>query len=73
MRATGFVTSPKNKIMKSSTQDKAEGTAKSIAGKIKESAGKMVGNPRLEAKGRAEKVEGKIQKKVGEIKKVLGS
>ena len=59
--------------MKSSTQDKAEGTAKNIAGKIKESAGKLVGNPRLEADGRAEKVEGKIQTKVGEIKKVLGS
>lgn len=58
--------------MKSSTQDKAEGTAKNIAGTVKAAAGKLVGNPRLEADGRAEKVEGKIQTKVGEIKKVLG-
>jgi uncharacterized protein YjbJ (UPF0337 family) len=59
--------------MKSSTQDKAEGTAKHISGSVKEAAGKMVGNPRLQADGKAEKVEGRIQKKVGEIKKVLGS
>jgi uncharacterized protein YjbJ (UPF0337 family) len=59
--------------MKSSTQDKAEGTAKNIAGSVKEAAGKVIGNPRLEADGRAKKVEGQIQTKVGEIKKVLGA
>ena len=59
--------------MKSSTQDKAEGTAKHIAGSVKETAGKAVGNPRLEADGKAEKTDGQIQVKVGEIKKVLGS
>ncbi len=59
--------------MKSSTQDKAEGTAKNIAGSVKEAAGKMTGNPRLRSDGKAEKVEGKVQEKVGEIKKVLGA
>lgn len=59
--------------MKSSNQDKAEGLAKKIAGSVKETAGKAVGNPRLEAAGKDEKVEGQIQEKVGEIKKVLGS
>ena len=59
--------------MKSSTQDQAEGTARNVAGSIKEAAGKAVGNPRLEAAGKAEKIDGQIQKKVGEIKKVLGS
>jgi uncharacterized protein YjbJ (UPF0337 family) len=58
--------------MKSSNQDKAEGTAKNIAGSVKEAAGKLIGNPRLEADGKAEKIEGQIQEKVGEIKKVLG-
>jgi len=57
--------------MKSSTQDKVEGTAKSISGNVKEKTGKLVGNPRLEAEGRMEKAEGKVQKKIGEIKKVL--
>ena len=59
--------------MKTSTQDKAEGIAKNIAGRVKEVTGKAVGNPRLQADGRAEKVEGQIQKKVGEIEKVLGN
>ena len=59
--------------MKSSTHDEAEGTAKKIAGSVKETTGKLIGNPKLEAAGKAEKVEGQIQVKVGEIKKVLGS
>lgn len=59
--------------MKSSIQDKTEGTAKNIAGRVKEATGKLIGNPRLEAEGKAVRVEGQIQKKIGEIKKVLGS
>ena len=59
--------------MKSSDQDKAEGTVKKITGTIKEAAGRAVGNPRLEAEGKADKIEGQVQTKVGEIKKVLGS
>ena len=59
--------------MKTSTKDKVEGTAKNIAGRVKEVTGKAVGNPRLQAAGNAEKVEGQIQKKVGDIKKVLGN
>jgi uncharacterized protein YjbJ (UPF0337 family) len=59
--------------MKSSTQDKAEGTAKNIAGRVKETIGQAVGNPRLEAAGKAEKIQGQVQTKIGEIKKVLGN
>lgn len=58
--------------MKNSTQDKAAGIFKTVAGSVKEAAGKAVGNDRLQARGKAEKVEGKIQKKIGEIEKVLG-
>jgi uncharacterized protein YjbJ (UPF0337 family) len=58
--------------VKSGTQDKIEGSAKALAGKIKEEAGKTVGNPRLEAKGDCDQIEGNAQKKVGEIKKVFG-
>jgi uncharacterized protein YjbJ (UPF0337 family) len=36
-------------------------------------AGKITDNPKLEAKGKAEKIAGKVQEKVGQIKKVLGS
>jgi len=34
-------------------------------------AGKLSDNPKLEAKGKAEKIAGKVQKKVGQVKKVL--
>ncbi len=57
--------------MKSSTQDKAEGTGKTVSGHVKEKTGRLVGNRRLEAKGLAEQAEGKVQKKVGDIKKVV--
>ncbi len=39
----------------------------------KEMAGKITDNPKLEAKGKAEKIAGKTQKKIGEVKKVLGN
>ena len=73
--ATTFVNSTNTNqeiFMKPSTQDKVEGTAKEIAGNIKEASGRMVRNPRLESDGKTEKIEGKVQKKVGEIEKVLG-
>lgn len=57
--------------MKSSTQDKVEGTAKDVGGKIKEVAGRAVGNPRLQDEGTADRVEGKVQKKAGDVKKVF--
>ncbi len=59
--------------MKSSTHDKAQGTAKNITGAIKQATGKAVGNPRLEAAGKTQRNEGRIQKKIGEIEQVLGN
>lgn len=58
--------------MKSSNQDKAEGTGKDIKGSIKEGAGKATGNESLEAEGKADQAEGKVQKKTGDVKKVFG-
>lgn len=58
--------------MKSSKQDKAEGTGKNIAGKAKEKTGEALGNEELEAKGKAQQAEGKVQEKAGEVKKVFG-
>ena len=55
-----------------STQDRVEGHGKELKGKIKEGAGKAVGNPDLRDEGRADQVEGKVQRKTGEIKKVFG-
>jgi uncharacterized protein YjbJ (UPF0337 family) len=58
--------------MKSSTKDKVEGKFHDAKGKVKEMAGKITDNPKLEAKGKAEKIAGKGQEKVGQVKKVLG-
>jgi uncharacterized protein YjbJ (UPF0337 family) len=58
--------------MKSSTRDKAEGAFHEAKGKVKEMAGKITDNPKLEAKGKAEKISGKVQEKVGQVKKVVG-
>lgn len=58
--------------MKSSAQDKTEGTAKNISGSIKKAAGKATDNPKLKAKGNAEKAAGKTQSKAGDVKKVFG-
>jgi uncharacterized protein YjbJ (UPF0337 family) len=58
--------------MKSNMRDKAEGTFHEAKGKVKEVSGEITDNPKLEAKGTAEKIAGKVQKKVGQVKKVLG-
>ena len=58
--------------MKSSTQDKTEGKWHKVKGKIKQVAGKAVGNRDLEAEGKAENVDGKVQEKIAKIKAVVG-
>jgi uncharacterized protein YjbJ (UPF0337 family) len=58
--------------MNSSTTDKVKGTAKEVAGKVKEETGKAVGNPNLEDRGTTEKIAGKVERKVGDVKKVIG-
>jgi uncharacterized protein YjbJ (UPF0337 family) len=58
--------------MKSGVQDQVEGTFLKIKGKIKEVAGELSDNPKLEAEGNVEKLTGKVQEKVGQIKNVLG-
>lgn len=51
--------------------DRIEGAAKNIGGKIKEAAGKVTGDEKLKAEGRADQVEGKVQNTVGGIKDAL--
>ena len=58
--------------MKSSIRDKTEGTFHEVKGKVKEIAGKLSNNPKLEAKGTGEKIAGKVQKKIGKVKRFLG-
>ena len=58
--------------MKSSTRDKSEGKWHTVKGKIKQVAGKVVGNRDLEAEGKTENLDGKLQEKIGEAKDVVG-
>jgi uncharacterized protein YjbJ (UPF0337 family) len=51
--------------MKTSTEDKMQGTGHEVKGAIKEVAGKVTGNPCLEVKGKVEKNVGKLQHQVG--------
>jgi uncharacterized protein YjbJ (UPF0337 family) len=50
-------------------KDQVKGRVKEAEGKIKEVAGKLVGNSRLEAKGKVEKIAGHAQATFGDIKK----
>ncbi|MGQ3015759.1 CsbD family protein [Phenylobacterium sp.] len=49
-------------------KDQAEGAAKDMGGKVKEAAGKLTGNERLEAEGHMDQAAGKVQKGVGDLK-----
>lgn len=51
--------------------DRVEGAAKNIGGNIKEAAGKLVGDEKLKAEGRADQAEGKVQNAVGGMKDAI--
>jgi uncharacterized protein YjbJ (UPF0337 family) len=49
-------------------KDRVEGAAKQVKGNIKEGVGKLTGDAKTEAEGKADKAEGKVQNTVGGIK-----
>jgi uncharacterized protein YjbJ (UPF0337 family) len=49
-------------------KDRVEGAAKNIGGKAKEAAGKVLGDEKLKAEGRADQVTGKVQNAIGGAK-----
>jgi uncharacterized protein YjbJ (UPF0337 family) len=49
-------------------KDRVEGSAKNIGGKIKEGFGKLTGDSKTEAEGKADQAEGRVQNTVGGIK-----
>jgi len=58
--------------MKSGIQDQREGKFHEVKGKIKEIAGIVSDDPKLQAEGCDEKIDGKVQGTIGQIKKVFG-
>lgn len=51
---------------KTGAQNKIEGTAKEIGGKIKDALGDLTGNPKHDVEGKMDRVEGKLQGKLGD-------
>ncbi|MFU8814181.1 MAG: CsbD family protein [Pseudomonadales bacterium] len=52
-------------------KDQVKGLAKKAKGKVKEAAGKLVGNDRLKAKGKIDQIAGKVQAGYGDMKNDL--
>lgn len=52
----------------SMNKDQSSGRVKQAKGKIKEFAGKLVGNEKLQAKGKAQRILGMAQAKFGDVK-----
>ena len=51
--------------------DRIEGAAQTMGGKVKEGVGKLTGDTKLQAEGKADQVEGKVQNTVGGVKDSL--
>ena len=49
-------------------EDRAEGSAKQLGGKIKQGAGELIGDEKLKNEGRADEAEGKVQNAWGSAK-----
>ena len=49
-------------------KDRVEGAGHQAKGKVKELAGKVTGDSKLEAEGKGEKVAGKVQNTIGGVK-----
>jgi uncharacterized protein YjbJ (UPF0337 family) len=58
--------------MKTGSRDQAEGRFHETKGKLKEVAGELSDNQKLEDEGASEKMTGKVQEKIGQVKKVFG-
>lgn len=49
-------------------KDRVEGAAKQAKGSAKEMTGKVTGDAKLQAEGKADKAEGKVQNAIGGLK-----
>ncbi|AWN40327.1 CsbD family protein [Methylobacterium durans] len=52
-------------------QDRVEGSATNLGGKVKEGAGRVTGDEKLKNEGIADQVKGKVQNAVGSVKDAL--
>jgi len=52
-------------------KNRIEGSVKQVKGSVEEVAGKLLGDAKMTAKGKADKVAGKIQNAVGSVSDAL--
>ena len=52
-------------------KDRIKGSAQQAKGSLKEMAGKVTGDAKLEAEGKSDKAAGKVQNAVGGLKDIL--
>lgn len=52
-------------------KDQVKGATKSVAGKIQQKVGQVVGSDEQQAKGTGKQVEGKVQKTYGDAKDAI--
>jgi uncharacterized protein YjbJ (UPF0337 family) len=52
-------------------KDRIEGSLKQAKGDVKDAVGKVTGDSKLQAEGKADKAEGKIQNAIGGLKDKL--
>jgi uncharacterized protein YjbJ (UPF0337 family) len=52
-------------------KDRIKGSAEQAKGKIKEIAGKVTGDAKLESEGKGDQVKGKVQNVIGGVKDAL--
>ena len=52
-------------------RDRIKGSAKQAKGAVKEAAGKVLGDAKLQGEGKADKTAGRIQNAVGGVKDAL--
>jgi uncharacterized protein YjbJ (UPF0337 family) len=52
-------------------KDRIKGSAEQAKGAVKETAGKALGDKKLEAEGKTDKIAGKVQNAVGGVKDAM--
>jgi uncharacterized protein YjbJ (UPF0337 family) len=53
-------------------EDEVKGKGKQVAGRVKESVGKIAGDRDLEDRGKQERFEGTVQENAGKVKRKVG-
>jgi uncharacterized protein YjbJ (UPF0337 family) len=52
-------------------EDRVKGSAQNMKGKVKEAAGKAMGDEKMKQEGRADQVAGKVRNAVGGVKDAI--